>query len=41
MPILAGFTVYGGFVILCGIELVWRAFFAPRREPQHVLDRTV
>jgi len=40
-PFWAGFTIYGGFVILCGVELARRYLFAARSGAQHDVDRAV
>jgi alpha-1,6-mannosyltransferase len=41
IPFWAGFTIYGGFVILCGVELARRSLFAARSGAQHDVDRAV
>jgi hypothetical protein len=41
IPFWAGFTIYGGFVILCGVELARRYLFAARSGAQHDVDRAV
>jgi alpha-1,6-mannosyltransferase len=41
IPFWAGFTIYGGFVILCGVELARRSLFAVRSGAQHDVDRAV
>jgi alpha-1,6-mannosyltransferase len=37
----AGFTIYGGFVILCGADLARRSLFAARSGARHAIDRTI
>jgi hypothetical protein len=41
IPFWAGFTIYGGFAILCGVELARRYLFAARSGAQHDVDRAV
>jgi alpha-1,6-mannosyltransferase len=41
IPFWAGFTIYGGFVILCGVELARRSLFAARSGAQDDVDRAV
>jgi alpha-1,6-mannosyltransferase len=41
VPFWAGFTIYGGFVILCGVELARRSLFAARSGAQHDVDRAI
>ncbi|MBO0737663.1 MAG: DUF2029 domain-containing protein [Alphaproteobacteria bacterium] len=41
IPSWVGFTVYGGFVIVSGIDLARRSFFHLRRKPQNVPDRAI
>jgi alpha-1,6-mannosyltransferase len=41
IPFWAGFTIYGGFVILCGVELARRSLFAARSGAQHDVDRAI
>jgi hypothetical protein len=41
IPFWAGFTIYGGFVILCGVELARRYLFAARSGAQHDVDRAI
>jgi hypothetical protein len=41
VPRWTGFTIYGGFIILGGVDLIWRSFFAVRSGAQHGIDRAV
>jgi hypothetical protein len=39
IPFWAGFTIYGGFVILTGVDMARRALDALRTGAQHGIDR--
>jgi hypothetical protein len=41
IPGWTGFTVYGGFAILAGVDLLWRSLFAVRPGAEHGTDRPV
>jgi alpha-1,6-mannosyltransferase len=41
IPHWTGFTIYGGFIILGAIDLIWRSFFAVRSGAQHGIDRAI
>jgi hypothetical protein len=41
IPIWVGFTIYGGFVILCCVDIAWRCFFAVRSGEQHGSHRAI
>jgi alpha-1,6-mannosyltransferase len=41
IPRWTGFTIYGGFIILGAIDLIWRSFFAVRSGAQHGIDRAI
>jgi alpha-1,6-mannosyltransferase len=41
IPIWVGFTIYGGFVILCGVDIARRTFFAARPGAQHGIHRAL
>jgi len=41
IPLWAGFTMYGGFAILSGVDLARRSLFAARTGARHGIDRTV
>lgn len=41
IPLWVGFTIYGGFVILCGVDIAWRSLFAARSGAQHGIGRSV
>ena len=39
IPLWAGFVVYGGFAILCSIDMAWRNRLAARFGAGHGIDR--
>lgn len=41
VPLWVGFTIYGGFVVLCGVDIVWRFLPAARSGAQHGIDRAI
>jgi hypothetical protein len=41
LPIWVGFTIYGGFVILCGVEIARRTLFATRSGTQNGVHRAI
>src|SRR6516225_4501780 len=41
IPRWTGFAIYGGFIILGGVDLIWRSFFMVRSGAQHGIDRPI
>jgi hypothetical protein len=41
IPRWTGFAIYGGFIILGAVDLIWRSFFMVRSGAQHGIDRPI
>ena len=41
IPRWTGFAIYGGFIILGAVDLIWRSFFMVRSGAQHGIDRAI